>query len=1457
MRNGGLDGGQGARETGGSPEIVAASDWGPVPPPVGDEAQDVAVEALPASRSDDAGSVWGPAPEPPPPDEARPRSGGAVHLVFVRDGKASDIVILWRFADATVGELRVALGLPFGAVLFLDGRRLDPETTLVEEAIVDGSVLSTPGPEPAPAPVGPVELATTAGLDAGRREHLGPAPIRLGGATVALAENGAEVVVTVDGSPTRAALDVPVRVGGLEVVARRGDNDDRTTPAPRVERRRVGSVPINRPPRSVPQEDPSEVPAPAPPPKPTPAGNIATLLVSLLVPLLSGLAIAAFTRTWISLVFAISAVVAAPISYLFTKRAHRAAEAAAKAEFSDQLRRFRERLAGRGRDARERAERMHPDPAEVVRRAELPSYRLWERRAGDPDAFCLRVGRGTLPWTPPARSDAPEASAIIEHLSSISMAPITVSLSDGSVGICGAREATLAVARQMVLQTCVLHGPADVSLVAFVGDHAEWDWLKWLPHVRRRDGGGLAMVGAEDFDETAETLLQGVEQEARRAEQDPITLCLVDGAEAEWRTDGNLRRLLRNSSGHIRAIVVAPSHDRVPGFCSSTVDVSATGVAEVTTPSTGRLSDVLAAGCSTATVTRAARALARHEDPDLVSEGGRLPDGVGLLDLLRLPDVTAKALKSRWDALTEDPPLFTPIGMSDKGIEAIDLVADGPHGLLAGSTGSGKSELLRSLVGGLAAMSPPEALSLLLIDFKGGSAFRPCAGLPHTVRVVTNLEGPAAERALVLLGAELAWRQRFLRDEGDGAESIEDYRKKRPLGPPLPRLVVVIDEFGELKQELPDFDARLNNIARIGRSLGVHLILSTQNPSASVTDTIAANAPLRMSLRVQNSGESTAMIGSPDATSIPQTRPGRARIKRADGRVPLVQTAFSGTQSGTTVVPVDIGEFVPANFGGAWLASKDSGGRTDLQKLVVAATGAAEKRPRSKHVPWLDPLPHVFDLESLDEMDLPDAKDAVPVAIVDNAFELERLRTGWAPAQGNLVLLGELGSGVTTTAVSIVLAECAAASPEDVNVHLVCFGGHDLVALEPLPHVGSVVRPGSNELLYRLLRHLSQEVADREETAVNRPRTFLVIDGYGSVRTALEAKADPTGKNDPTSWLRNVYERGPAVGVHTVLGADRVSQVPGFVREATRQRWIFRIAETGDAGQLGIRHPGLDSFDSGRGIAAELGRAGLEIQVGKAKDVGRWIAACSNRWRTSRSTAFRARPLPDRLLSTDLPPAELTSDGEWTIPVGWAARDLEPVVLAPEGGNLVVVAGPADAGRSAVLAGLAQHLRRTVEGLRLISLGRRATVERLRALIGPPITELDTADDRWGVLLSGERTMLGPTVLVIDDAQTVEDAHLEDRTRAIDGLRTLRPDVLVLAGATHGGLGSNLDYDHWLRSGAKGSRTGILLWPSRSDPSVTLLGVESFGHTFVAMDKPARGFAASSGAALPAQFIGV
>ncbi|WP_369015990.1 FtsK/SpoIIIE domain-containing protein, partial [Actinocrinis puniceicyclus] len=430
---------------------------------------------------------------------------------------------------------------------------------------------------------------------------------------------------------------------------------------------------------------------------------------------------------------------------------------------------------------------------------------------------------------------------------------------------------------------------------------ADWDWARWLPHTRPRTPEQPFTLIGNDPRSVARRIAELAALIAARHEAlkqspgarlgDPELLVLLDGARKLRALPGMLQVLTDGPVVGVYPVCLEGQRGMLPVECQAVVELEPGGSATVTQERAHPVTAVRPDLVSAKWAGRLARALAPIRDISPQEDQTAIPDSCRLLDLLGLEPPTAQAVAERWARSPASTEALVGAGF-DAAPFTLDLRQDGPHGLIAGTTGAGKSELLQTLVASLAAANRPDAMTFVLIDYKGGSAFKDCARLPHTVGMVTDLGPALVERALESLGAELRRREHILADAA--AKDLEDYtaqRRRTPNLAPLPRLLIVIDEFASLIRELPDFITGLVSIAQRGRSLGIHLILATQRPAGAVSPEIRANTNLRIALRMTDAAESQDVIDTPEAARIPKHLPGRAYARLGHATILPFQAA--------------------------------------------------------------------------------------------------------------------------------------------------------------------------------------------------------------------------------------------------------------------------------------------------------------------------------------------------------------------------------------------------------------------------------------------------------------------------------------------------------------------------------------------------------------------------------------
>lgn len=1372
-----------------------------------------------------------------------------MQLVIDTAGVVREVDVNVQVPDATVGDLLDALGCPAGdggAGIVVDGRFLQAYLALAETGLHDGAVVRVgvavgAGGERAPTgPVGGPVLAVVGGVDAGRRIGLCPGRTVIGrdaGCEVTLvspAVSSRHCVVDVEHPGTVVVEDLEskngVWVGGERVRDRRPvspgeiilvgaaqltvlERECRDRPVLLGARRGAGgNIAFNRPPRPMPAADTSAAVLPKPPRES--AAKQPFSWISMLAPLAMAAVMVGFGGVMYAL-FALLSPIMLVGNWVEGRRRGQQTSRQELARFATDLEAFRSQLERQRVRETARTREELPDPSEVVRRATEPSVRLWERRVADPDFLRLSAGLGTIEWQPPlanAHGERPaEVLQALAEVSSLGLAAVAVELSEGGVvGIAGDRAGALALARSLLCQAVVHHGPADlrVAVLTEPEEVAVWEWTKWLPHTRDAAAGGGARLLADHADQAGALLNDLIEagrghrDREAQARRGPVLLAVVDAVGLTEGKNSPARAVLRGEAGPVAGIVLAPTPDRLPAMCTTVVEVlDAQGAATLTRPRLGQVVEgLLVAGVSVETARRCALALARFEDPETATAGASLPSRVDLATLFTEDVFNPEAVSQLWQAGGQDPGITAPIGVTEQGVLTLDLLRDGPHGLVGGTTGSGKSELLRSLVAALALRTDPEHLNFVLIDYKGGSAFDECARLPHTVGLVTDLDAQLGERALRCLEAELRYRERLLRQAG--ADDLRAYlRLPVATATPLPRLVVVIDEFATMAAELPEFMEALVGVAQRGRSLGVHLLLATQRPSGAVKDNIRANTNLRIALRVQDDGDSTDVIGQPDAARIGRDQPGRAFVRLGPAEVVPIQTALVTGVSQHNGGRVDVAPFPfarrphpsrPAIAPGEATAS-------DLERIVAAARAVfQESGMPAPRRPWPEPLPAELALDTVADPQAAKAGTAL-VALADDPDAQSQYPVGWNLEAGNLLLFGLVGSGTTTTLASIALSLAAGTAPDDLHLYVLDFGTGALSPLAGLPHTGAVITATEGERQRRLVRLLRGELDRRRELGPacrNEPLVVLLVDGF----SALRAEYDEPALQWVQDELTRIVAEGPPLGIRTVITVDRAGAVPTALSATVSQKWLFRLADPYDYAMFGVKLRAPSALPPGRCMIAENSQL---IHIGQPTSS---LAAAAGRIAATASRALRP-PMPVGTLPVTVDPHHLRDamrlDGEpWLLPVGIAEATLTPAVLRLYPTEHVLIAGPARSGRSGLLCALTQLLATATSTVGLTVVATRPSP--LRHLAG--IDHVVTNTQELPEVLAQVADAAGRQVVLIDDAEA-----LDDPAGAVDALlKKLLPNVHVIAAGRADLLRSA--YGHWTHT-VRRCGTGVLLRP--------------------------------------------
>ena len=1373
-----------------------------------------------------------------------------MHVVLENPaGPEEDLELQVGREEATVGDLLESLpGAGYARGVVIDGRFFHVDLALSEIGLYEGARISAADGAPEASrdlARAALELRVVAGFDAGRRVPLRPRGLEAGRdpeCDLVLADEGVSrrhlrVVPTQGG--LRATVTDLDSVNGTWVEGRRIRSPTDVGPGtvfeagdvafmlaapaeplpvdPVRQANLAGTIAFNRPPRvrALPAGAPITAPeAPGRPNKPR------FSVASAVGPLLMGGVMVVLLHSFIYALFMLLSPVLVIGSYIEQRRSASRTSRGDLKEFQRALESFRREVAEYRADELRRRREASPDQAEVSRRATAPDPRLWERRPGDADFLSLSAGYGELRFRPPLAQHQPppeQAEAILAEHATLQLAPVPVELGDGGVvGIVGEREHAVALARALICQAAVLHGPADLMIAVLTEEPAreEWDWVKWLPHARDVAGGSDRQVAVG----VSEGAALAAELTEHDPDDDPRRILVVLDSPTLIEGRGAAGRGLLRAGEHVSGIVIARSSERLPAACTTVIELAdEAGEARAFRPQLGeRIDPVLVTGVSPATARATALAIARFEDADLHLSGGALPEHVALFSLLGLGDPDAATLQARWRTTEQGTRLAASFALSENGPLTIDLVADGPHGLIAGTTGAGKSELLRSLVASLASDHSPTRVNFVLVDYKGGSAFAECAELPHTVGMVTDLDEHLGERALLSLEAELRYRERVLR-EHRASDIIENDRLvAEGRTAPLPRLLVIIDEFATLASELPDFVPSLVGIAQRGRSLGVHMILATQRPSGAVNENIRANTNLRICLRVQTPQDSSDVIESPAAAKIPRKQPGRAQIRLGPSELIPVQTALvTGSTSAARAAAVALSPFVLAPADAESLADQQDGaGRSDLQRLVGAANDAftTGEPPRR---PWLPPLPAQVNLGRLLELGpargvAGDRGLVVPFALADDPDAQAQYPVGWNLGAGNLILYGIGGSGTTTTLATLALSLAQMLDPTRVHIYGLDFGAAELGPLSGLPHVGAIIGASEHERQRRLLQRLRGELVRRRglepQARASLPRIVLLLDGYGGF---VSEHGDLAG-DELRDALARVWADGPELGIHVAISADRLGAVPTALASLAQQRLAFQLADVADYAQFGILRRAIPQFVPGRAVVSGSIQV---IQV--ARDPQPLAAAVAER--AGASAPPPGGPPPVQVLPESVRVDVLLGSGRDTrdplfIPLGIGNETLEPAGFELYEGDHAMIAGPPRSGRTTSLLVVAEVLAQLYPDLELIGMAMRRSALRDYPSLSRVVTSVDELPELADELRAAEQLK----ILLVDDADVVDDP-----SRALSDL--FSAPLLTLHAVVAGRIDALRTLGHW-SVGVRRARTGLLLQPDLTMDG-SLLGV--------------------------------
>lgn len=1020
---------------------------------------------------------------------------------------------------------------------------------------------------------------------------------------------------------------------------------------------------------------------------------------------------------------------------------------------------------------------LHPSPEQLWALVAEGS-RVWERRVGDADFGQVRIGLGSQQLATPII--APDTAPVdeLEPLTAGAMAqfltahgtldglPMAVSLrAFYHVTVSGHAESVRATARAMVGSLASLHSPEDLVIAIAAGREAapQWEWAKWLPHVQAPgagDGAGsrrLITTDARDLEEMLAGRLEGrprFQGGGQPLLDQPHIVVVLDGQSVPPVS------ALAAAEGLQGVTVIEVVQGEVTG---------ARGSLSVTVhPDSLQLESghgLVYDGTPDLLSREAAEALARQLAPLRMASGGDddepLLANLDFTDLLNLGDAASVDVSRTWRPRSQAERLRVPIGVGEDGTPVmLDLKEAaqegmGPHGLCVGATGSGKSELLRTLVLGLAVTHSSETLNFVLADFKGGATFAGMSQMPHVAAVITNLADDLTlvDRMGDSIRGELNRRQEMLRDAGNYA-NIHDYEKARAAGAPLqpiPSLVLVIDEFSELLTAMPDFIEMFVQIGRIGRSLGVHLLLASQRLEEGRLRGLETYLSYRIGLRTFSAAESRAALGVPDAYQLPNV-PGSGYLKYGTDEMVRFKAAYvSGVYRTNPQQTAAIGGPLPVDrrpvpFTAAPVpvryvqptaqpqvpearAAEDDALADSVLDVIVRRL---EGRGAEAHQVWLPPLDNPPPLDELlpglagvegRGLTQPGYEGAgrlvVPLGVVDKPYEQRRdtLYRDFSGAAGHMQIVGGPQSGKSTLLRTLISAFALTHTPQEVQFYGLDFGGGGLSSIAGLPHVGGVASRLDPERVRRTVAEVYGILSRREEYfrsagidsigTFRRLRgrgdismseqpwgdVFLVIDGWGNFRTDYEG-LEPA--------VLDIAARGLGYGIHVILTASRSMEVRANLKDHLMNRLELRLGDTMDSELDRKAAVNVPAGVPGRGLTPEklhfMAAVPRIDSINSDSDLSEATAAMTQEvtrhWTAPGAPAVRLLP---RELPVDSLPAGFVHP-ERGVAFAIDENNLEPVFVNFERDPFFLVFGESESGKSNLLKLLIKQLTERYDG---------------------------------------------------------------------------------------------------------------------------------------------------------------
>lgn len=813
--------------------------------------------------------------------------------------------------------------------------------------------------------------------------------------------------------------------------------------------------------------------------------------------------------------------------------------------------------------------------------------RLWEKDLNDDDFLSITLGKGTVGTSfeveiPEEKWGETEDDLILmprkikEKYESLDDMPINVNLyEEKGVAIVGEKRFLNEFIKSIIIQIVTFQYYEDVkiALVCPDEDRKYWDWMRWLPHVWSDDKKvrflGLGETASHNIMSVLAKYLEAYKEAAsssgsKKVKSKPHFVFIV--TDPELLQQEKVSKYLDDVDCEgCTPIYLYEQFEKTPKNCTALVKLKSSEDGELIHFSNAE--KITEFKYSLASL-KDYESFARRIAPIYVRKSytdNSLPKSITFYDLYKVNSSREIPILRSWNNNAVYKHIKAPLGVDTAGnIISLDLHEKyhGPHGLVAGTTGSGKSELLQTLIASLAINYHPHEINFILIDYKGGGMANLFEKLPHLVGTITNLDGRGINRSLVAIKSELKRRQMiFKKAEVNHIDSYIKLYKDGKVSEAIPHLIIIADEFAELKRDQPEFMQELVSTARIGRSLGVHLILATQKPSGVVNNQIWSNSKFKLCLKVQDASDSKEVIKSDLAANI--VEPGRAYLQVGNNEIfELFQSAWSGakvyeddnlSKNDIEISKVSIEGIREVIYSSA-NKDEDRPFITQLDDVINTVAYVCRKNGINRLPgPWLPELKKLIYLEDLLIQSEEDTSDNITckVGFIDDPegqkqYPLELDLT----QRGNILIIGGSGYGKTTFIQTVIMSLARKYSPKEVNMYILDFGTRVLKTYEELPHVGGVVLKDDEEKLVRLIRLLRKEIENRknlfskvgavslksykEATGAELPQIVVLIDNFIGLKEMYDSMEDEIGF---------IAREGLTLGISTIVATNAYGNI--------------------------------------------------------------------------------------------------------------------------------------------------------------------------------------------------------------------------------------------------------------------------------------------------------------------------